>query len=73
MAKAKAAKRKAPKGKKAAARKAAPKKRAPAKKKAAAGKPTRYCLGRCATCGSPCCYNASHGGSHYCIDHAPNA
>ena len=79
MAKVKAAKKKAPKRKKTAARKAAPKKRTAAKKKAAPKKvaaekpPSRYCLGKCVTCGSPCTYNAGHAGSHYCAFDAPNA
>lgn len=76
MAKAKTApkskaRKSAPKRKKSAARKAALRKKAPAKKKAAAPKPSRYCLGKCATCGSPCTYNGGHVLPHYCIDHAP--
>lgn len=79
----KKAKKVAPKGKKASARKAATKKpvsatkaalkkRMPLKKKAAANKPSRFCLGKC-SCGSPCTYDSGHTGSHYCSFHAPNS
>ena len=78
--KSKVARKSAPKPKKGAARKAAPAKKAAPKKKAASKKkatapkpPSRYCLGKCVTCSSPCTYDAGHTGSHYCALHAPNA